>query len=177
MVRWIAPILSFTADEIWRLLPGDRSASVFAQTWHVFPQTPERGIDWSRLGTVRERVKKVLEDLRIKGQIGSGLNADVALYANGPLGAALSAVGEELRFWFITSSATVQAPERRTGEAVESRLEDGEAIWVQASPSPHPKCERCWHQRADVGAHASHPTLCGRCVENVAGDGEHRSFI
>jgi isoleucyl-tRNA synthetase len=177
MVRWIAPILSFTADEIWQLLPGQRAGSVFAQTWHGLPSVPEPGVDWPRLGVVRERVKKVLEDLRIKGQIGSGLNADVTLYANGQAGTAMSRVGDELRFWFITSSARVQPPADKPAGVFESKLDDGEVIWIEAAPSPHPKCTRCWHQRPEIGRHSGHPELCSRCIENIAGDGETRNYI
>ncbi|MGH8457213.1 MAG: class I tRNA ligase family protein, partial [Stenotrophobium sp.] len=177
MVRWIAPILSFTADEIWQLLPGDRSASVFAQQWHVFPPLADTGVDWTRLSAAREAVKKVLEDLRGKGSIGSGLNAEVTLYADGSLADAFQSVGDELRFWFITSGAAVAAASARNGSAVEAKLESGETLWITAQPSAQPKCERCWHQRADVGAHNEHPALCGRCVENVSGQGEVRKFI
>jgi len=177
MLRWIAPILSFTADEIWSTLPGDRKASVFGQTWYSLPGTDETSVDWPRLAAVRESVKKVLEDLRIGGQIGSGLNAEVELYADAALAAALTAVGEELRFWFITSAATLQPAAARPPEAVEARLDNGETLWIKALPSAHAKCERCWHQRADVGSHAAHPTLCSRCIANVDGPGEPRQYI
>ena len=177
LVRWIAPILSFTADEIWRALPSDRAGNVFAQTWYEFPRVEEKAIDWVRLAAVREGVKKVLEDLRIKGQIGSGLNAEVALHANGALAQALSTVGAELRFWFITSEARLDSPQSKSADAVETKLEDGESLWIEARPSAYTKCERCWHQRADVGAHTEHPGLCGRCVENVGGSGEQRQYI
>ena len=177
LVRWIAPVLSFTADEIWRLLPGDRTQSVFAQTWYQLPQVAEAAVDWPRLSRVREGVKKVLEDLRVSGQIGSGLNAEISLYANGAMGAALASVGDELRYWFITSSAGVKPPEAKTARSVESKLDDGEIVWIEAAPSTHAKCERCWHQRPDVGARAEYPTICTRCVENVAGQGEVRRFI
>ena len=99
------------------------------------------------------------------------------VYANGKLGAALNTVGSELRFWFITSDAKVQAPERKPADAVETKLESGETVWIVAKPSSYVKCDRCWHQRADVGANAEHPGLCGRCVENVAGQGETRRYI
>ncbi|HWU68557.1 MAG TPA: isoleucine--tRNA ligase [Stenotrophobium sp.] len=177
MVRWIAPILSFTADEIWQLLPGDRSGSVFARQWHALPAATDTTVDWARLAEVREAVKKVLEDLRVKGEIGSGLNAEVTLHADGKLAQALQGVGDELRFWFITSAATVQAPDTRGAEATALQLTSGETLWIEAGASKAAKCERCWHQRADVGSHAAHPTLCGRCVDNVAGTGEVRRFI
>ncbi|HSW13797.1 MAG TPA: isoleucine--tRNA ligase [Solimonas sp.] len=177
MLRWIAPILSFTADEIWSTMPGTRAGSVFGQTWYTLPVAPEAGIDWPRLVAVREAVKKLLEDLRAGGQIGSGLNADVTLHADGAVAAALAAVGEELRFWFITSSAGLQDAAARPADAIESRLDSGETLWIRATPSPNAKCERCWHQRADVGSHAEHPTLCGRCITNVDGAGEPRRTI
>jgi isoleucyl-tRNA synthetase len=177
VVRWITPITSFTADEIWRALPGDRSASVFSQTWYELPKAEETSVDWPALIGVRDGVKKVLEDLRINGKIGAGLNAEVALYANGKIGKALATVGEELRFWFITSAATLGNPESRPAEAVESKLDSGDVLWVHAQPTGNSKCERCWHQRPDVGKHADHPTLCGRCVDNVGGAGERRQYI
>ncbi len=177
LVRWIAPILSFTADEIWRMLPGDRGQSVFSQSWYVFPQATADSVQWQQLLAVREPVKKVLEDLRAKGAIGSGLAAEVTLYADDTLASALRTVGDELRFWFITSGAEVRADAERTPEAIETRLDGGETLWIAASASQHAKCGRCWHLRADVGAHLRHPTLCGRCAENVDGAGETRSYI
>jgi isoleucyl-tRNA synthetase len=177
MLRWIAPILSFTADEIWAALPGDRSGSVFAQTWHPLPQASAAEVDWVRLAAVREAVKKVLEDLRVGGQIGSGLNAEVALYADGELSAALATVGEELRFWFITSSVTLGASSARPQDAVESSLPGGDTLWIAARACTHAKCERCWHQRPEVGQRAEHPTLCDRCIVNVDGAGETRRYI
>ncbi|HVT37377.1 MAG TPA: isoleucine--tRNA ligase [Nevskiaceae bacterium] len=175
MVRWIAPVLSFTADEIWRELPGDRSAPVFAQEWHAFPPVGAENIDWAALSDVREHVKKVLESLRIKGAIGSGLNAQVQLHAEGKTGATLQQFGDELRFWFITSGAQVLPS--KPADATEAALPGGEKVWVSAAASPHEKCERCWHQLPDVGRHADHPTLCGRCVLNVGGQGEVRKYV
>jgi isoleucyl-tRNA synthetase len=180
LVRWIAPILSYTADEIWRLLPGERS-TVFAQTWHRFPDLSAApkiaAAAWPQLLAAREAVKKVLEDLRNREQIGSGLDAELKLYAEGETLAALSAVGEELRFWFITSEAKVLPAEQKTVDAVEARLESGGTVWIEAKPSTSAKCGRCWHRRPDVGQHAAHPLLCGRCVENIDGAGERRLYI
>ena len=177
LVRWIAPVLSFTADEIWRALPGDRGASVFSQVWHPLPATAGDELDWDALRRVRAAVAKVLEDLRVKGAIGQSLAADVTLYAEPPLLAALQAPGAELRFWFITSSAEVRPAAGRPGDAVEAALEGGGRVWIEARASTAPKCERCWHRRPEVGENAQHPGLCGRCVENVAGAGESRRFI
>ncbi len=115
--------------------------------------------------------------MRAGGQIGSGLNAEVSLYADGELLSALQAVGGELRFWFMTSEARAAPLSEKTGTAIEAQLESGETLWLEAVPTTHAKCERCWHQRADVGTHALHPTLCGRCVNNIADVGEIRLYI
>ncbi|MFP5357907.1 MAG: isoleucine--tRNA ligase [Gammaproteobacteria bacterium] len=175
LVRWIAPVLSFTADEIWRLLPGERSQSVFAQTWYAFPQVRGEQLDWPRLIAARGAVQKVLETLRAEGRIGSGLAAEVQLHANGALQQALAAAGEELRFWFMTSE--VRLCETRPPEASPFTLENGEILAVAACASAHGKCGRCWHYRADVGTHPAHPTLCGRCVQNLEHAGETRRMI
>jgi isoleucyl-tRNA synthetase len=172
LVRWIAPILSFTADEIWQALPGDRSASVFAQRWHALPTVGRSTVDWSVLCEARECAKKVLEDLRVAGQIGSGLNAQLALYADGTAAAALEQIGNELRFWFITSDAVVAPASARPTDAAAFTLQDGSTLYVSAKASPHTRCERCWHQRPEVGQRAQHPTLCDRCIDNIAAGGE-----
>ncbi|WP_366919453.1 isoleucine--tRNA ligase [Hydrocarboniphaga sp.] len=179
MVRWITPVLSFTADEIWQLLPGDRSASVFAQRWYELPKLnlAEDGVDWPLLVATRVAVKKTLEDLRAAGTIGSGLNAEVSIYADTDLASALGAPGEELRFWFITSGARLAPLSAKPTDASEHELSSGEKIWVHANASQNARCERCWHQVADVGASAAYPGLCGRCVSNVHGAGEARRVI
>jgi isoleucyl-tRNA synthetase len=177
LVRWIAPVLSFTADEIWHALPGDRSASVFSQPWHPLPDVPGVHLDWEALRQVRLAVAKVLEELRVKGEIGQSLAAEVTLYAEDPVLAALQAPGPELRFWFITSSAEVRPAASRPAGAVEAALDGGARIWIEARASHAPKCERCWHRRPEVGENGAHPGLCGRCIENVAGQGETRRFI
>lgn len=174
LVRWIAPILSYTADEIWRMLPGDRREPVFAQAWYTFPAVPDTTVDWSLLRALREQVKKQLEALRIAGRIGSGLNAQLDIYADGEVAQMLGDLGHELRFWFITSEARVLP---LAGRPADAEALEGRPIFTLVRVSPDPKCERCWHQRPDVGAHTAHPTLCGRCVTNVEGPGETRSFI
>ena len=177
LVRWLAPIVSFTADEIWRHLPGPRSESVFLETWYesLFPLAPGSLYDrefWDFVLKVREAVSKELEVLRVRDAIGSSLDAEVALYASEPVFEALSRIGDELRFVFITSSATVLRREAGTG-GLPTEI-DGLELVVQASP--HPKCIRCWQHRPDVGSHPDHPEICGRCVENVAGSGEIRKY-
>ena len=173
LVRWIAPITSFTADEIWQLMPGDRSATVFGQRWHSLPSVNGAQLDWARLSLAREAVKKVLEDLRAAGQVGSALSADLTLSGDAALLAALRQPGDELRFWFMTSAA--QVTDHTEGTCF--TLDNGEKLIVNAVASPHAKCERCWHYRQDVGSHAAHATLCGRCVDNIEGQGEARRWI
>ena len=172
-------MLSFTADEIWRALPGDRGTPVFAQRWHVFPLVASGSLDWGVLCEVREAVKKVLEDLRAAGKIGSGLNAQVVLHADGELAALLNRAGDELRFWFITSEVQVRPISPDADVAARFTLENGAGLGVDARPSPHGRCERCWHQRPEVGQNAVHPTLCDRCIDNISDerDGERRVYF
>ncbi|HQA25407.1 MAG TPA: isoleucine--tRNA ligase [Candidatus Competibacteraceae bacterium] len=180
MTRWLAPILSFTAEEIWRHLPGARSPSVFLTTWYTgLPAASAAdafdAAYWERLIGVREAVSKELEKLRIAGGIGSGLDAEVDLYCDGALAADLSRIGDELRFFLITSYARVHPLADQPAEAVETQSE-GQTLAIRVTPSAHPKCVRCWHHREDVGHDPEHPDLCGRCVENVAGGGEARRY-
>ena len=172
-VRWLAPILSFTADEIWQHLPGQRSISVFLEDW--YDDFPAIAVDdhWFRVIKVREEVSRELERLRAAGEIGSSLDAEVRLYCNGAVRTALDYPGDELRFVFITSSADVYAGEDRPNDARQSELDD---LWIEVTASSYTKCVRCWHHCEDVGANPEHPDLCGRCVLNVSGEGETRYF-
>ncbi|WP_294948979.1 isoleucine--tRNA ligase [Sulfurivirga sp.] len=179
LVRWIAPILSFTAEEIWGHMPGARDETVFVAEWydHLTPldeQQPMNSAYWADILAVRKAVNKVLEDMRNAGEIKGSLTAELDLYAEGPLHERLAALGDELRFVMITSEATVRPASSRPDTAVAA--EGLEGLWIVARPTDKPKCVRCWHHRADVGAHADYPDLCGRCVENVAGEGEVRRF-
>jgi isoleucyl-tRNA synthetase len=181
LCRWLAPILSFTADEIWQHMPGERGESVQLETWypHLFEldQSEPMNMDfWQQVLETRSTVSKQLETLRVDNQIGSSLDAEVSVYCNGELRQNLDRLEDELRFVMITSDAHVAAPDAKPDDAVEARLNNGETIYIKATPSDHGKCVRCWHHRADVGKDATHPDLCGRCVENVAGDGEARRF-
>ncbi|MDY6943114.1 MAG: isoleucine--tRNA ligase [Pseudomonadota bacterium] len=185
LVRWIAPVLSFTAEEIWQNMPGARSESVFLAEWHPLPElTPtaielEHGLDaafWDQLLEVRECVAKELEALRVAGGIGGGLEAEVDLYLGAEIHPKLAALGEELRFVFITSDARCHRDTARSDDAVHYTLHSGDELWIAVMPSDNGKCERCWHRRADVGRDGEHPSLCGRCVTNVAGKGEERRF-
>ena len=175
LVRWLAPVLSFTADEIWQYMPGKRDDSVLLQTWYELPSTDGGApIDWDLVVDVREQVGKELERARTAGVIGSSLNAEVDLYCDGQLRDALVAVGDELRFVLITSGVYVHTLEKApTAAAAAEGMKD---LRIRIAASANQKCVRCWHQRPDVGAHAEHPSLCSRCIENITGHGEDREF-
>jgi Isoleucyl-tRNA synthetase len=179
LVRWLAPILSFTADEIWECLPGRRADSVFLVEWYqglepVPEDAPLNQAFWDRVLEVREEVSKELEKLRERGGIGSSLEAEVAIYCDGPYREVLERLEDELRFVLVTSRAAV-LPLSEAPQGAEA-AEDIEGLKILAEPSPHAKCVRCWHRRSDVGSHPDHPELCGRCVENVEGEGEIRRY-
>lgn len=176
IVRWLAPILSFTAEEMWRHLRGDRPESVFLTTWHELPAPPGDDIDWEQLIALRSAAARELERLRMAGDIGAPLDAVLEVWCTPDSHRALSALGAELRFFTITSEAIVHAPsEQPPDDAVAAAgLEEG--IWLRVSVSSDRKCVRCWHHRADVGSSAEHPELCGRCVSNLSLPGEHRRW-
>ena len=177
MVRWLAPILSFTAEEIWQYLPKEarREPSVFIATWYEFPAPAKVDMRlWQRLLAVREAVRKELEKLRVAGEIGSSLDAEVDLYCEPELAHELARIGDELRYALITSYARVHEDGKHPKDAVVG--EDVPGLWIRAKASTHTKCVRCWHHREDVGQDKAHPELCSRCVQNVAGPGETRRF-
>jgi isoleucyl-tRNA synthetase len=165
LLKLMAPILSFTAEEAWRTVHAE-DATIFAATWGATPLGGRsRGEDfarrWAAIMAVRDAVLKRLEASRERGEIGSSLQAEIAIAAPTPVYEALASIGDDLRFVMITSAATVTR---------------GDSLDIQVKPSANPKCERCWHYRADVGAEPQHPTLCGRCVANLYGSGEPRPF-
>lgn len=193
LTRWLAPIISYTADEIWQYIPGKRSESVFLETWYdglvtLDDNSPLNRNFWQRLMDIRAIVSKELEKSRAQGLIGSSLNAEVVLYYDYLVFHVLSDASKELHFFdalkplerelhfiFMTSRATAvndyeyECPE----DAVQTEMQ---GVRLKVYVSEHKKCVRCWHQRADVGEHEAHPELCGRCVENVAGQGEQRIY-
>ncbi|MFM1897136.1 MAG: hypothetical protein RLZZ385_2210 [Pseudomonadota bacterium] len=176
--QMIAPILSFTADEIWCHIPGDRPGSVFLTGFDTKSRDfPEAGdiadADWSRLMLVKSAVNKELEAKRADKLVGSGLGAEVTLYCQPDIAALLHKLGDELRFVLIVSKARVAPLEQADAAAVAGEMA---GLKVQVAASGHDKCERCWHHSGDVGSHTAHPTLCGRCVENIEGHGEQRRF-
>jgi len=185
MVRWIAPILSFTAEEIWPLIPGRRSESVLFETWYdglaATQGTPEQRRFWADLLAIRAASSRLLESMRNAGSIGASLQAEVVVHADDATRARHAKVGDELRFFFITSKldladlAALPDPKERT-DVIGVEIEDA-TVWVAAKPSEAQKCIRCWHYRPDVGTHAEHPEICGRCIENVDGEGETRRWF
>jgi isoleucyl-tRNA synthetase len=181
MVRWLAPILSFTAEEIWQVLPGrgEAAKSVFHTTWHEFPVLPESQVDWSALLALRQAVQRELEKLREAGTIGAPLEAEVDVYALPELAKRYAALGEELRFLTITSAARVHSVASAPDDAVaaETGSEVVAGLWLKVGKSAGTKCVRCWHLTRDVGSDPAHPELCGRCAGNVSGRPEARRHV
>jgi len=176
MVRWLAPILSFTAEEIWRHLPGVRAESVFLATWHELPEAATHGIDWPALIELRRAVLRELEKLRDAGQIGAPLDAEADIYCVPAEYPRFNALEEELRFFLITSAARVHRVAAPPAGAVAASDAAREGVWVAVQPSSAAKCVRCWQRLPEVGRDGDHPELCGRCILNLAGEGERRRF-
>jgi isoleucyl-tRNA synthetase len=165
--RLMAPILSFTAEEVHQILTGNEEATLFVGEWYVLPvleNADDLVARWTALRSVRAEVQKRLEELRAAGTIGSSLQAEVAVYVNDATYQLLHVLGDELKFAFITSGANLH-----------NAGAEG-AVRVEPKCTVYSKCERCWHYRAEVGSDAAHPTICGRCVSNLYGDGEARKY-
>jgi len=168
MLRWMAPFLSFTAEEAWAVLgaagktPAASRASIFMDTYSTLAE-PDAALlaKWTRIREIRDTANKEIEVLRAAGQLGSSLQASLSLTVAPEDHALLASLGADLKFVFITSTIELIA---------------GSALSIRASASNDVKCERCWHYRDDVGTDPSHPTLCGRCTSNLFGDGETRVF-
>ncbi len=178
LVRWMAPIMSFTADEIWNVMPGKRPQYVFTEEWYdgLFGLNAQDSMNddyWATLLAVRGEVNKVLEQARADKQIGGSLEAAVTLYADDALAAQLHSLGNELRFVLLTSQADVKPLSAAPESAVNSELDGLRIGFGKAEGS---KCPRCWHYATDIGQDSEYPELCGRCVTNVAGNGEERKF-
>jgi isoleucyl-tRNA synthetase len=168
MLRWMAPILSFTAEEAWAVFAKEQTrGSIFFETFSALPSANEALLaKWTRIREIRDVANKAIEDLRTAGQVGASLQATLTITAGADDAALLRALGADLKFVTITSAVSVV---------------DGAELAVEVTPSTATKCERCWHYANDVGSHAEHPTLCGRCVGNLAeaagtGAGETRSI-
>lgn len=166
VVKLMAPILSFTAEEAWAVMTGNTDDSIMLHGFHVLPAlTADAALEarWSTVRAVRAEVMKEIEAVRSAGQVGASLQAEITVHAAGDKYQALAALGDDLRFVFITSAAQVVAASSEADEK------------IVVTPSSHQKCGRCWHYRADVGRNPAHPELCGRCDDNLHGAGEARS--
>ena len=162
MLRWMAPFLSFTAEEAWKVFAGaEAGGTIFTETYWSF-EAPDAALlaKWSRIREIREAVNKAIEDVRTQGTVGSSLQAEVVLGVNAQDLTLLQGLGEDLKFVLITSAASLTLADE---------------LSVSVTPSTYQKCERCWHYRADVGANPAHPTICGRCDSNLHGAGETRT--
>jgi isoleucyl-tRNA synthetase len=160
MLRWMAPFLSFTAEEAWKDFGKSTSGTIFTETYAQFDTADQALVaKWSRIREIRDMVNKDIEALRADGQVGSSLQAEVQLTVPADDFALLSSLGDDLKFVFITSAISLVA---------------GSAVSTVVAASKHVKCERCWHYRADVGIDPAHPTICGRCISNLVGSGEQR---
>jgi isoleucyl-tRNA synthetase len=167
LLRLMAPFLSFTAEETFKVFVRNPDATIFTELYHELPPVPGHEAllaKWSRIRAVRAEVLKNIEVMREAGRLGSSLQAEIDVYASGERHAMLATLGDELRFVTITSRATLH------------RVDDESAERIEVIPSAHAKCERCWHYRSDVGVDPRHLTICGRCVGNLFGTGEAREF-
>lgn len=176
--RWLAPILSFTSEELWQYIPGNTLESVLLAQWYtdLAPLANDEVMNdvyWEKIRQVRDAVNKEIEKQRNEGKIGSALEAEVSLYCGPKLKEILDALGGELRFVLITSSATVIAEHSGPVDVI---VTDVAGLALKVSATSNAKCERCWHRCSDVNANADYPGLCGRCVINISGEGEKREF-
>ncbi|KDM90488.1 isoleucine--tRNA ligase [Photobacterium galatheae] len=178
LVRWMAPIMSFTADEIWSEMPGERDTFVFTGEWFegLFGLADNEGFSnefWTEVQAVRGAVNKLLEEARNEKRIGGALQAEVTLYAAPELAEKLNRLEDELRFVLLTSKAKVALADSQPADA---KATDVAGLSVLVTPTEAEKCDRCWHHVADVGTIAGHEKICGRCVTNIDGQGEERKF-
>ncbi|AMF98387.1 isoleucine--tRNA ligase [Vibrio harveyi] len=178
LVRWMAPIMSFTADEIWNEMPGERDKFVFTGEWFdgLFGLAEGEELNnefWTEIQAVRGAVNKLLEDARKEKTIGGALQAEVTLFADDALAAKINKLEDELRFVLLTSAAKVKSLSEKTDAA---QATDIEGLFVEVAAAEGEKCDRCWHHTPDVGTIEGHDKICGRCVSNVDGEGEVRKF-
>lgn len=180
LVRWIAPILSFTADEIWRCLPGKHAHYVFTEEWitglsGLAEDEPMNDAYWQVLLKVRTDVNRVIEQARADKRIGSPLEAAVTLYAEDALAEKLTRLGDELRFMLLTSEARVEKYQSAGDDAQQGDMLKG--LKISLNQAAGDKCPRCWHHTSDMGLNTLQPDLCARCVTNLTGNGEYRKFV
>lgn len=172
MVRWLAPVLSFTAEEIWQTIEGESCESIFLQDWYteLSANYSNKAIDTAR--AINPFIHSHMETMRNDKTIGSSLDAEVDIYCDDAIYQSLAKLGDELRFVFITSYARIHPINKQVQDCIEA----GKGVMIKVSKSEHQKCVRCWHHQQDIGKNSEHPELCGRCVKNVDGKGEIRKF-
>lgn len=175
LTRWLAPLISFTAEEIWQAIPGATGGCIFYEQWYeAWPQITDVSMDdWTVIQAIRDEVNKSLEVARQAGLIGSGLAANVVIYATKAVEPILARLQDELRFVLITSQAQVKPLCEKPSHMI---VHETLGIGVEVTASSNPKCDRCWHRCDDVGEHPEHPLLCVRCVDNITGQDELRLF-
>lgn len=177
LVRWMAPIMSFTAQELWEVLPGQRDEFVFTGEWYKgLPSVPKNDFDhdyWQHIMKVKAEVNSALEKARTAKILGGSLEAKVTLFADEAAIEKLSKLEDELRFVLITSEAKLLPLSQKPAQA-EATSEKG--LFVLVEKSSDQKCSRCWHHKPEVGTDPKHPELCNRCIENVDGEGEQRHY-
>lgn len=185
MSRWLAPLVSFTAEEIYSHIPGEKSESIFLEQWYDNSEMKQlsdvatsNGMDiafWDEVMELRTLINRELEQLRKDKTIGANLQAEVTLYSTDSIAERLLKLEDELRFVMITSQGKVSS-DAAPARAVKVTLNSGDKVSIVVSASEQQKCDRCWHYREDVGSNSAHPELCGRCIDNVEGDGEKRLY-
>ncbi len=164
-MKLLAPILSFTAEEAWKYLRAqEEPLTIFTDTYHRYPEIADSDAlvaKWNRIRDIRAEAMRRIEEVRATGKVGSSLAAEIDIHTGGADLEILRSLGDDLRFVLIVSRATVHAG-------------GGDALRIEVNATEAQKCERCWHHRDDVGANEAHPTICGRCSDNLFGDGEVR---
>lgn len=177
LVRWLAPVMSYTADEIWKYIPGDKDISVFLEDWYEIEvediDSKSRKFRWKKIILVRDEVNKQLEKLRSDGTIGSSLDAEVNIYCNEEFFNELNFIKDELKFVLICSSTNIYSLDKRNNDAIQSDISD---LFIYATPYAYKKCVRCWHRHESIGKNDMHKELCLRCISNISKDGEIRSY-
>ncbi len=183
MTRWLAPILCFTADEIWQLIPGKTSDTVFTGEWYQglsdLDENSEMNHEfWLNVIEVRDAFKKEMEKVRVSAEgVGSSLDVEADIYCNGQYFQSLEKLDDEFRFLLITSYARIHDKANKSSAAAEYSLSNDNKVWVHVHKANSEKCVRCWHHREDVGQSEAHPEICSRCESNVAGEGESRLYV
>ncbi len=172
MVRWLSPVLSYTAEEIWQNMPVVKDESVFLSEWYSGLNSGYQNSSIEVARDITPHIRKQMEQMRADKIIGSSLDAEVDIYCSDSIYSELSKLGDELRFVFITSYARIHPISEKPDDTVEVSSD----VCIKVVKSKHEKCVRCWHHREDVGTNSKHPELCGRCVENVSGNGENRDY-